>query len=43
MKKRLGVKETGGFETIKNHAAFEGLDWALVAEKKVTPLFIPDV
>lgn len=42
VKKRIGVKETGGFETIKNHAAFKGLQWDLVAEKKVTPPFIPD-
>jgi hypothetical protein len=43
VKKRLGVPEMGGFETIKNHAVFKGIDWALAAEKKVTPIYIPDV
>jgi hypothetical protein len=43
VKKRLGAKEIGGFMSIKSHSLFNGLDWTVIAEKKATPIFIPDV
>jgi hypothetical protein len=43
VKKRLGVSEMGGYETLKKHAAFRKLDWEVVESKKAIPTFIPDV
>lgn len=43
VKKRLGVKETGGMTTLKAHLFFKSLDWEVVAAKKAVPPFIPDV
>jgi hypothetical protein len=40
---RLGSKELGGFQKVKSHPVFRHLDWAMVAEKKTQPVFIPDV
>ncbi|KAJ3364611.1 hypothetical protein HDU91_002499 [Kappamyces sp. JEL0680] len=42
VKKRLGVKDMGGFEGIKKHPAFKNLDWVQVEAKKAVPPFIPD-
>jgi hypothetical protein len=43
IKKRLGVKKTGGYENLKKHAIFAKFDWEMLENKKVTPSFIPDV
>ncbi len=43
VKKRLGVKEMGGYEALKNHPLFKKLDWVAVENKKAIPPFIPDV
>jgi serine/threonine kinase 32 len=43
VKKRLGVKEMGGYEVLKKHALFRKLDWEVVEAKKAIPPFIPDV
>lgn len=43
VKKRLGVKETGGFDALKAHAVFKALDWEVVALKSWPPPFVPDV
>jgi serine/threonine kinase 32 len=43
VKKRLGVKETGGYDGLKKHPLFRKLDWNAVENKKAVPPFIPDV
>ena len=43
VKKRLGVKEMGGFNAIKTHPLFAQVDWKAVQDKKVVPPFVPDV
>jgi hypothetical protein len=43
VKKRLGGKEMGGFESIKTHPIFKNLNWSDVEAKKAIPPFIPDV
>lgn len=43
VKKRLGVKEMGGFDALKAHAVFKALDWEVVALKNWPPPFVPDV
>ncbi|KAI8897009.1 kinase-like domain-containing protein [Globomyces pollinis-pini] len=42
VKKRLGVKESGGLNTIKAHPFFASLDWPTVENKKAIPPFVPD-
>ena len=39
--KRLGCGENG-FENLKNHKFFSGLDWEAVERKEVKPNYIPD-
>ncbi|KAJ3105050.1 hypothetical protein HDU96_008730 [Phlyctochytrium bullatum] len=39
---RLGSRESGGEARIKNHPWFEGLDWAKLEAKELTPPFVPD-
>jgi serine/threonine kinase 32 len=41
--KRLGCVNAGGFDRLKQHSFFAEMDWDLVASKKFTPPFIPDV
>lgn len=44
IKLRLGCKESaGGYEALQKHKLFEGLDWELLAAKKIVPPFVPDV
>ncbi|KAJ3338103.1 hypothetical protein HDU93_009974 [Gonapodya sp. JEL0774] len=39
---RLGCKEAGGIEALKQHPFFAGLDWGKVFKKEITPAFVPD-
>ena len=41
--KRLGVKEMGGYETIKKHPFFKSINWDDLEQKKIKPPFVPEV
>jgi hypothetical protein len=40
-KDRIGYPDNA--RAIKSHKFFEGIDWELLVEKKVTPPFVPSV
>ena len=40
-KERLGYTLNEGFVEFKSHPFFEGIDWTLVEERKLTPEYIP--
>ncbi|KAJ3320623.1 hypothetical protein HDV06_005141 [Boothiomyces sp. JEL0866] len=42
VKRRIGVKEVGGLDSIKAHKFFRHINWPLLEQKKSTPLFVPD-
>jgi len=41
--KRLGSPQTGGFDSIKNHAWFRGLDWQAVYDRRYASPYIPNM
>ena len=43
VKKRLGVREMGGLDGIREQSIFKGTNWDLIAEKKIVPPFVPNV
>jgi serine/threonine kinase 32 len=40
--KRLGVKEVGGYDSIKKHPFFADIDWKMLEAKELPPPFVPD-
>lgn len=43
VKHRLGTKEMGGFDKIKQLAFLSDIDWELLEEKQIQPEFVPSV
>ena len=38
---RIGCREKGGVEELKQHAWFRGLDWDMLYNKEIPPPFVP--
>lgn len=38
---RIGCRESGGVEELKQHAWFSEIDWAMLYNKEITPPFVP--